>query len=98
MKWADNMKDFDTLVDEIAQTLENPVDGFVNKTLERDVAKGLSQVEGLTEFLKATLSADMRRYFAATGEEQERVKGSFSRTVYLLGLARSGKQEEDKVA
>ena len=97
MKWEDNMKTFEELVDEIAQVLPNPIDGFVEKGLEREVAKSLAEVVGLKEFLKATLSADMRRYFAASPVEQERIKGSFARTVYLLGLARTGKELESMV-
>lgn len=93
MKWEDSMPDFDTLVDQIAQSLPNPAEGFVSKEQEKEIALALSQIEGLKEFFKATLSADMRRHFAATPVEQERIKGAFSRTVYLLGLARSGSEK-----
>lgn len=78
--------------EELLQMLANKLDAFeasVPKGLEREVAKGLSEVEGLTEFLKATLSADMRRHFSASEDEQRAIKGAFSRTVYLLALARS---------
>jgi hypothetical protein len=81
---------FDELVLMIAQTLENPAEASINKGMEREVAKGLSEVVGLKDFLKETMSADMRRYFAASEAEQPNIKGAFSRTVYLLGLARSG--------
>lgn len=93
MKWEDNMKDFDKLVEEIAQSLPNPAEGFVSKEQEKAIGKALSEIEGFKEFLKATLSADMRRHFAASPIEQERIKGAFSRTVYLLGLARAGGEE-----
>jgi len=97
MKWEDNMKTFEDLVEEIAQVLPTPVDGFVEKGLEREVAKSLAEVVGLKEFLKASLSADMRRFFAASPTEQERIKGHFSCLVYLLGLARTGKELESMV-
>lgn len=82
---------FDELVDMVAQTIDDAAEASLDKGLEKEVAKGLADVEGYYDFMKKTLSTDMRRYFAASPEEQKSIKGAFSRTVYLLGLARSGK-------
>lgn len=86
---------FDQLVDMLAQTIDDAAEASVPKGLEKEVGKALSEVVGFKEFLRATMSTDMRRYFAASPEEQKNIKGAFSRTVYLLALARSGSPERN---
>lgn len=78
---------FEDVLHELIALMDNPITAFVDKAQEVEIAKGLSEVEGLPAFLKATMGADMRRYFAASPTEQQQIKGAFARTVYLLGLA-----------
>ncbi len=86
------MKSLEELLEEIYLVLE-PLEASVPKSQEREVAKGLSEVEGLKDFLKATLAADMRRHFSASPEEQASIKGAFRRTLYLLSLCRTGGEQ-----
>ena len=81
------MRSFEEILHELVQSMDNPVAAFVSKEQEIAIAKQLSEVEGLADFLKQTLGADMRRYFAATPAAQEQIKGAFSRTSYILSLA-----------
>lgn len=78
---------FDEILHELIEAMDNPVAAFVSREEEAEVAKALSEVEGLPDFLKQTMGADMRRYFNATPEEQKQVKGAFARTAYFLSLA-----------
>lgn len=78
---------FDDVLQELISLMDNPVDSFITKQEEVDIAQGLAQVRGLPEFLRKTLGSDMRRYFSASPAEQERIKGAFKRTVYFLGLS-----------
>lgn len=87
------MDELDTLIDQIALLLPNPAESFINKEQEKAIGQALSEIEGFKEFMKLTMAADMRRHFSASPVEQERIKGAFARTLYLLGLARTGSGE-----
>lgn len=51
-----------------------------SKTLFQDLAR----VEGFSEYLKETMSNDIKRYFSAqTDHERNVIRGGFSRTSYL---------------
>lgn len=78
---------FDEVFAELISVMDNPLDSYVSKKDEVELAETLSKVRGLPEFLRATMGADMKRYFAATPEEQQRIKGAFQRTMYLLSLS-----------
>ena len=59
---------FDEILHELVEAMDNPVTASVDKKQEVEIAESLSSVEGLPEFLKNTMGADMRRYFAASPE------------------------------
>lgn len=77
---------FDEIIAELASAVDNPLNAFVTKEEEREIAETLSTVSGLPAFLKQTMEADVRRYFNAAPEEQKMIKGAFTRTAYLLSL------------
>lgn len=77
---------FDEILQELVQAMDNPVAAAVDKKQEASVAQILSEVEGLPQFLKETMGADMRRYFSAAPEEQRQIKGAFARTAYIYSL------------
>lgn len=84
------MNDIDTLINELALLLPSPAESFISKEQEKAIGQALSEVDGFKEFLKLTMAADMRRHFSASPVEQERIKGAFARTLYILGMAKTG--------
>lgn len=75
------------IIVELVEQLPDPRDAFVDRQHEQEIREVLGNIRGLPEFLKMTMSADMRRYFSASPEEQEQIKGAFRRTAYFLSLA-----------
>ena len=78
---------FEQILQELVESMDNPIATFVTKGDTAEISSALRNIKGLPEFLKQTMGADMRRYFAASPEEQAQIKGAFSRTAYLLSLA-----------
>lgn len=78
---------FELILKELVEAMDNPVDVSVPKELENDISQALQQVEDLPTFWKLTMGSDMRRYFAASPEEQRQIKGAFARTAYLYSLS-----------
>ncbi len=71
-------------VEEMLQDLGNIEDNALSQEQEILVFKGLSQVEGLQEFLRDTMVKDLRRYFIAQNDkEREMIRGAFLRTEYF---------------
>lgn len=59
----------------------------VDKKQEREIFDKIMEVEGVNDYFRDTLGADIQRYYvASTREEQLQVRGAFSRTLYLKGL------------
>ena len=73
------MEDLKTLGD-----IDMSVSG-VNPKLLSDFLKGLRGVDGAEDFIRETMSEDVKRYFnASTPMEQLMIKGGYFRMKYLL--------------
>lgn len=60
------------------------MDNKIDKEDERLMFVDLFKVEGLQTYLKALMAADIKRYFTATPEQQERIKGNYDRAMQFL--------------
>jgi hypothetical protein len=61
----------------------------VDKKKERELFESLAHVEGLRDYLRATIADDVKRYYAAsTPLEQALIRGASDRTRYFLKLLR----------
>lgn len=80
-------------------TLDMTITG-VNPKLLEDTIKGLKGVDGIEEFIRESMSADVKRYFTAGSPmEQLLVKGAYFRMQYLLNLLqKDGGKKETKPA
>lgn len=67
----------------LGRIVGNPTDYEVPKELEDNIFQDLSRVDGITDYLKATMAMDMQRDFAATPDQKDLIHGAFSRTAYL---------------
>lgn len=66
----------------------------VPKELTADFVKALKNNHDVSEWLRLTLSEDVKRYFnAATPVEQLMVKGAYNRTRYILKLLQSSPEK-----
>ena len=69
----------------------------VNKKEEEALFQKLSEVEGLTDYLRMTMVSDLQKYFKApTKEQQIQINGAFSRTLYLRGRIVKANEEQGK--
>ena len=61
----------------------------VDKKVEAQLFSELSTVDGLQDYLRATMSDDVKRYYmASTDTERENVRGAMMRTMYWRSLLR----------
>lgn len=67
----------------LGRVVGNPVDYDMPKKLEDNIFEDLSRVDGIMDYLKATMAMDMQRDFAATADQKDMIHGAFSRTAYL---------------
>lgn len=57
----------------------------VDKKLQQDIFKQLRSVDGIEEWLRATMAEDVKRHFSATSvAEQALIKGAYFRTRFIL--------------
>ncbi len=60
------------------------VSNEVDKQQERLIFKELFQIEDIQSYLKAVMAADIKRYFVASKEQQDYIKGSYDRAMQFL--------------
>lgn len=77
-------------------TFLDPTEMRMGRTAVADVFERLSNTEGVAEYLRNMMEMDMKRYFAASSDEQRaQIKGAYSRTAYLrsmiIGTTEAGK-------
>lgn len=60
------------------------VDNDVDREHEKLIYADLFEIEGIQEYLKAIMAADIKRHFVAPKEQQEYIKGSYDRTMQML--------------
>jgi hypothetical protein len=56
---------------------------LIDNTRFKEVLEEVANVDGFRDYLRETLALDIKRYFFATKEQQELIKGAYSRTYYL---------------
>ena len=61
-------------------------DNNIDKKEEAKIFEAIANIEGITEYFKATLSADIKRHFTCAKEQQNIVEGAYSRTMYFYKL------------
>ena len=59
------------------------VESFTDKETDR-ITKDMGRVADAKELFKAMIAGDKIRYFYARPERQERIKGEYLRTLYIL--------------
>jgi hypothetical protein len=69
---------------EAAKVIGDPNEYEVHPKLEQQIFDHLSSVEGLAEYLRATMAKDMQRAFSSTPDQSQIIHGAFARTSYLL--------------
>lgn len=71
---------------ELASELGDPFEDSIDPEFEKSVMKDLRNVDGFHEYLRLTMSQDLKRYFAASNDTmRDQIKGHFSLAAYILG-------------
>ena len=52
----------------------------------KDCLSEVSRIDDFRDYLKETMSADIKRYFYASKEQQDAIRGAFQRTKYFYDL------------
>lgn len=65
---------------------DNILDVYIDKEEEEAIWRKISEVDGAAQYFKMTLDKDIRRFFNTPKEQQDLVKGAFSRTKYFYDL------------
>ena len=93
----DTVRTLDEILVELVGKLENPQESTIDKKFETEVFGSLKGNEHITQYLRETLSCDVKRYFSAsTDDERSQIRGAFSRTAYLLGKITKHNTEDKK--
>ena len=82
------------MVDIVDSLEDDPISTMIPAAQKAELADTLATVKGLPEYLKKTMSSDVRRYFSAPADQQQYIKGAFHRTLYLLSLTVPKQQYE----
>lgn len=70
-----------------AEMIGDPSEYTITEKQQREIFDKLSVVEGLNDWLRATIARDLQRYFAAEDDfVRATVKGAIGRTAYLKSL------------
>ena len=91
----DNKRTIEEILLELANALANPIESEISDKLEVETFGSIQGNDHLTKYLRETLNCDMKRYYAAsTDENRNQIRGAFNRTAYLL--AKITKYSKDK--
>ena len=71
------------MIEEIFKEIEL-VDNTIDKEQEKLIFKELFQIEGIQNYLKAVMAADIKRFFVAPQEQQNYIKGGYDRMMQML--------------
>lgn len=88
-------------IDEILKALVGVMDATpennITKELEASTFGSLQGNDSITQYLRETMSSDIKRYFSVSSDkERDQIKGAFSRTSYLLGKIVTHNTKEKK--
>lgn len=74
------------LADYYGKLIGDPTSYDISAKEEIHIFSDLAKVDGIREYLKATMAKDMQRYFAAPDQKsRDVIQGAFARTSYLRG-------------
>lgn len=62
----------------------NILDNIIDKQEEKLIFVELAKIEGIQDYLKAVMAADIKRYFVANKEQHEYIKGGYDRLMQFL--------------
>jgi endonuclease I len=66
----------------------------INSKFEKVLFEQFATLDGATDYLKATIAADMQRYFSAPDERsRDIIRGGIARTSYFLSLCKQKRGE-----
>jgi len=68
---------------QLLDELESPHEIKLDTKFQDAIIASLADIEGIDDYLRMTLSLDMKRYFVAQDEIKPVIKGGFSRTLDL---------------
>ena len=73
---------------------------FTNERLSKqdefNLFEKISEIEGVEEYFRDTMSRDLKRFFAAADpKQQEQVRGAYARTLYFRGLLNRKSPQDD---
>lgn len=81
----DNKRTIEEILLELADVLDNPMESEIDDKLEVETFGSIKGNDRLTEYLRITLGCDIKRYYAAsTDENRNQIRGAFNRIAYLL--------------
>lgn len=59
------------------------LDSSIDKKTEDAIFVKVSEVDGFNEYLRQTITKDIKRYFSALPAQQQEVRGALMRTAYI---------------
>lgn len=79
----------DEILDLYLETVENPLDLFMNEKEQFVMFQELSKVEGFSECLHSLIGDDLKRHFKGTNDIQRaQVRGAYSRAIFFLAMTK----------
>ncbi len=85
------------LCHEIAKIVGDPTEYSIDKGQEDKLFTSLSGVDGLAEYLKATMAKDIQRDFGSTQEQRALIHGAFARTSYFMSRLVKSNENSNRV-
>lgn len=65
---------------------------YIDEKQANEIYYDMSRVEDIDRLLESLIKSDRIRFFNSTSEQQEVVRGGFSRTIYLLKNIRKSRE------
>lgn len=79
----------DEILDLYLESVENPLDLFMNEKEQYIMFQELSKVEGFTDCLHSLIGDDLKRHFKGTNDIQRaQVRGAYSRAIFFLAMTK----------
>lgn len=84
------------VLDLYIETVGNPLNIDVDKDSEIILFKELAKVDGLDEYLRATMGEDIKRAFQSqTDVERAIIKGGYARTMYIRAMLKKVRENKE---
>lgn len=72
---------------------------FTNERLTRheefELFEKMSAIDGIEEYLRDMMSRDLKRYFAATKDQQDQIRGAYMRAMYFRAMLNRKNADDD---